>query len=214
MRCRTRLTVQQDGGGSFEMPDWDPVSQKEVRDALIALALPHCPTPKGMFGTRAGTDPVRRLIGSASAWGGNPEKDALYLTVTPPQNDGTTVHRLTVRDVPVDGFWSVTVYNEDGYFTANPQNAYSLNNIVAAKRTADGAVGDPVRRMRRVTVPTACLSRPAGTTWCGCTGRGPRSSTGRGRSRTPTGLGHQHDRADGLAALQVAVGLLGVFAGR
>ena len=29
--------------------------------------------------------------------------------------------------------------------------------------------------------------------------------------RGPAGLGHQHDGADGLAALQVAVGLLGVF---
>src|SRR6478735_3315836 len=31
------------------------------------------------------------------------------------------------------------------------------------------------------------------------------------RSVRKTGLGHQHDRADGLAALQVAVGLLGVL---
>ena len=92
-----------------------------------------------MFGTPSDTDPVRRLIGSAAAWGGNPEKDALYLPVTPPQNDGSTVYRLTVRDVPVDGFWSVTVYNAEGYFTPNPQNAYSLNSIVAEKG-GDGAV--------------------------------------------------------------------------
>jgi hypothetical protein len=45
----------------------------------------------------------------------------------PPRNDGTTVHRLTVGAVPVDGFWSVTVYNKDGYFSPNPQNAYSFN---------------------------------------------------------------------------------------
>jgi len=72
--------------------------------------------------------------------GGNPEKDALYLSANPARNDGTTVHRLTVGEVPVDGFWSVTVYNEDGFFTANPQNAYSLNNITA-QRSADGSVG-------------------------------------------------------------------------
>lgn len=41
--------------------------------------------------------------------------------------------------VPVDGFWSVTVYNKDGYFTANPQNAYSLNNLTA-QRSADGTI--------------------------------------------------------------------------
>jgi len=132
------VTVRQDSPGSFEIPDWDPVSQKQVRDALIAL-FATLPDSKGMFGPEGEVDPVRRLIGAAAAWGGNPEKDALYLTVNPPQNDGTTVHRLTVPDVPVDGFWSVTVYNKDGYFTENPQNAYSLNNIVVAKES-DGSV--------------------------------------------------------------------------
>jgi hypothetical protein len=132
------VTVPQDSPGSFEIPDWDPVSQKQVRDALIAL-FATLPDSKGMFGPEGEVEPVRRLIGAAAAWGGNPEKDALYLTVNPPQNDGTTVHRLTVPDVPVDGFWSVTVYNKDGYFTENPQNAYSLNNIVAAKES-DGSV--------------------------------------------------------------------------
>jgi hypothetical protein len=132
------ITAQQHGRGIFEVPDWDPVSQKAVRDALFSLART-LPDTKRAFGTRQDTDPVRHLICSASAWGGNPEKDALYLTVNPPANDGSTVHRLTVGEVPVDGFWSVTVYDADGYFTANPQNAYSLNNITA-QRSANGSV--------------------------------------------------------------------------
>jgi len=88
-----------------------------------------------MFGTKEDTDPVRRLIGSAAAWGGNPEKDAIYFSVHPAENDGATVYRLSVDQVPVDGFWSVTVYNKDGYFTPNARNAYSLNNITAQRGT-------------------------------------------------------------------------------
>ena len=84
-------------------------------------------------------DPVRRLIGAASAWGGNPDKDALYLNVTPPKNDGQTVYKLNVKDVPVAGFWSISRYNEQGYFVKNEYNAYSLNNITA-KANADGSV--------------------------------------------------------------------------
>ena len=49
------------------------------------------------------------------------------------------MYRLTVKDVPVDGFWSVSLYNAEGYYQANPYNAYSLNNITAQK-AADGSV--------------------------------------------------------------------------
>ena len=41
-------------------------------------------------------DPVRHLIGTAAGWGGNPDKDATYLSVTPEKNDGNTVYKLTV----------------------------------------------------------------------------------------------------------------------
>jgi hypothetical protein len=43
------------------------------------------------------------------------------------------------HDVPVDGFWSGSVYNTQKYFKQNPFNAYSLNNITA-KKGADGSV--------------------------------------------------------------------------
>lgn len=125
------VAVEQPSAGRFEVPAWDEASQANVRNALNALAAT-VPDTRGMFGSAAETDPVRHLIGSASAWGGNPERDALYLSVVPPRNDGSTVHALELDDVPVDGFWSVTVYNRDGYFTPNDRNAYSVNSLTAA----------------------------------------------------------------------------------
>ena len=132
------IRVEQKAHGSFEHPSWDPVSQKSVRDALIALGGT-LPDTRGMFGAKGAVDPVRHLIGAATAWGGNPEKDALYLQVRPSKNDGKAVHRLTVKDVPVDGFWSISVYNAAGYFEKNDRDAYSLNNLTAAKNP-DGSV--------------------------------------------------------------------------
>jgi hypothetical protein len=39
---------------------------------------------------------------------------------TPARNDGKTIYRLTVpANVPVDGFWSISVYNAQGYFQKN-----------------------------------------------------------------------------------------------
>lgn len=57
----------------------------------------------------------------------------------PKENDGKTVYRLTVKGVPVDGFWSVCVYNKDGFFEKNEPNAYVVNNLTA-KKNDDGSV--------------------------------------------------------------------------
>jgi hypothetical protein len=125
------IQISQPGGpGTFQIPNWDASSQVKVRGALLNLAST-VPDTKGMFGPRGKVDPVRHLIGSAAAWGGNPEKDALYLNVTPAHNDGKTIYKLNVKSVPVDGFWSISVYDDKGHFAANPQNAYSLNNLTA-----------------------------------------------------------------------------------
>ena len=133
------IMVEQPGGpGTFEVPNWDSASQKKIRDALLILGASTSGF-KHAFGSKDQVDPVYHLIGSAMGWGGNPDKDATYLGVTPEKNDGTTVYKLTVKDVPVDGFWSVSVYNSDGYFQVNSQNAYSVNNITA-KKNADGSV--------------------------------------------------------------------------
>ena len=137
-KLQDALRIEQVSPGKFEIPNWDAMSQKKVRDALLALGAT-LPDSKNMFGPRGQVDPVRHLIGCAMAWGGNPEKDAIYLNVTPKQNDGKTVYRLTVKDVPVDAFWSISVYNAEGYFQANKQNAYTINNLTA-KKSDDGSI--------------------------------------------------------------------------
>jgi hypothetical protein len=97
------IKVSQVSVGQFETPNWDPVSQKRVRETLLSLAA-DLPAAARMFGTKDQVDPVRHLIGAASAWGGDPQTEAIYLNVTPSKNDGKTVYKLTVKDVPVDGF--------------------------------------------------------------------------------------------------------------
>ena len=133
------IKVSQKDPGTFEVPKWDPASQKKIREALLVLAST-LPDMRHAFGPKGQVDPVRYLIGSASAWGGNPDKDAIYLNVTPKQNDGKIIYKLHVdKNVPVDGFWSISLYNAKGYFEQNPYNAYTLNNITA-KKEADGSV--------------------------------------------------------------------------
>ncbi|WP_338841139.1 DUF1254 domain-containing protein [Flavobacterium ginsenosidimutans] len=132
------IKISQKDKGTFTVPNWDLVSQKKVRDSLIEASKKLSDT-KGMFGLKGKVDETRHLLGSATGWGGNPEKDALYLSVYPKKNDGKTVYKLKVKNVPVDGFWSVSVYNKEGYFEKNDLNMYTLNNITA-KKDADGSI--------------------------------------------------------------------------
>jgi len=133
------VKVSQQGTGNFEIPNWDPGSHKKVRDALLVL-YGTVPDQNKMFGTKEQVDPIRRLIGSAGGWGGNPDSEAKYLNVNPSRNDGKTVYKLVVgSDVPVDGFWSITVYDADGRFQKNEYDAYSVNNITA-KKNDNGSV--------------------------------------------------------------------------
>jgi hypothetical protein len=132
------IKVEQKNPGTFEVPKWDPISQKKVRDALIVLGTTLTDTSRS-FGTKDQVDPIQRLISAATTWGGNPRKDAIYLNFTPPKNDGATIYKLNVKDVPVDGFWSISLYNGGGYYQKNSYDAYSLNNITS-KKNPDGSV--------------------------------------------------------------------------
>ena len=130
------VTIEQGHIGSFEVPTWDTASQDKVRKALAALGSFGGTTIR--FGRKDQVDPISHLIGTAIGWGGNPESAALYIGWYPTANDGRTVHTITVKDVPVDGFWSISVYNAKGYFEKNELNAYSLNSLTA-KPNPDGS---------------------------------------------------------------------------
>ena len=132
------ITVKQAQVGTFVVPKWDQASQTKMRDALLVLAAT-MPNYNQAFGTKTTVDPIQHLLGTAAGWGGNPAKDATYLNGEIPNNDGKTVYRLKVGNVPVKSFWSVSVYNAQGYFQKNPYDAYSLNNLTA-KKGDDGSI--------------------------------------------------------------------------
>jgi hypothetical protein len=141
-----QIKVQQSSVGKFEIPNWDQESQDKLRTAIQVLASTMTDTSQA-FGSKKATDEIAHLLGAALGWGANPVKDAKYINVYPKQNDGKTAYTLTVKDVPVNGFWSISLYNGKGYFVQNQYNAYSINNITA-KKNKDGSItihfgGDP-----------------------------------------------------------------------
>lgn len=140
----------------FVSPEYDTTSLDTTRDALLVLAAGLRRFDR-MFGTREQIDPVRHLIGTAAGWGGLPTTEASYVGVDPQVPPGE--YTLTLRDVPVDAFWSVTVYNAQGYFEPNALGLYSVNSVTAVP-DLDGAVtvrfaphGDPGTKPNTIPVP-------------------------------------------------------------
>ena len=134
------LKAEQSHTGKFQVTNWDAASLTKVRDALLGVVAANGELDSArMFGRKDEVDPVQHLLGTAAGWGGNPRTAAMYAGAVPKHNDGKTAYTLTVKDVPVDGFWSVSVYNKAGFFEKNPKDLYTLNNVTA-KPAADGSV--------------------------------------------------------------------------
>ena len=131
-----QLAVDAKSSLPFEMPDYDKGSFDATRNAVLELGK-HLGGFDHAFGSKKEVDPVRHLIATAAGWGGLPDREARYISVEPGVPVGQ--YRLTVRDVPVDGFWSISLYNADGFFQANDRDAYSVNNLTATPND-DGSV--------------------------------------------------------------------------
>jgi hypothetical protein len=132
------VTLAQAAPGSLEVPDYDQASLKATRDAILALAALGTEGMGRRMGRKEEVDPIAHLLATAAGWGLNPETEAVYVMGAPAQNDGTTVMTMTLKDVPVDGFWSVTVYDKNGFMAKNDLGVNAINNVTGTKG-ADGS---------------------------------------------------------------------------
>jgi hypothetical protein len=131
-----QLALAAGASRTFETPEYDIESLNRTRTALLGLAA-DLDSFTAMFGRQEDVDDVHHLIGTAAGWGGLPDAEASYEGVFP--NLPVGEYELTIGDVPVDGFWSISVYNADGFFEPNDHDSYSVNNITA-RHNADGTV--------------------------------------------------------------------------
>jgi len=135
-RLQDGLVISANSSQPFTHPDFDEQSLNSTRDALLALSE-GLPNSDRTFGSRTQVDPTRHLIGTAFGWGGLPESEAYYYIESQPMPAGR--YTFTLDRVPVDGFWSVTIYNRDGYLEPNTYDSYNLNGVTSQPEP-DGTV--------------------------------------------------------------------------
>ena len=131
--------IKVEGGGNkpLDLPNWDLEQLEQARTALNSLASLGA-TNDGAFGTPEQVDPVNFLIFSAAGWGGLPNQNTVAFSGTVEKNDGTP-YSVTAKDVPVDAFWSIIVYDEKGFIPENEMRSYSFNNVTAVPNE-DGSI--------------------------------------------------------------------------
>jgi hypothetical protein len=100
-------------------------------------------TKTGLYGT----DYLQRALITAIGLGANRPQDAVYPTSEidvegkPYMGNNNYVMRFPKGQLPpVDGFWSLTMYDAEYFFYANPLNRYTLSARNALKANADGSV--------------------------------------------------------------------------
>jgi len=132
------LKVEGGASGPLDIPDWNVEQMMEARGALNTLAQLGV-SNVGAFGTKEEVAPINHLIFTAAGWGGLPNKQTIAELGSVEKNDGTP-HVLNVpKDVPVRAFWSVIVYDTNGFIPENELGVYSYNNV-SAKPNADGSI--------------------------------------------------------------------------
>ena len=141
------LHVEGGGEGPLDIPDWNIDQMMTARDALNTLAKLGI-SNEGALGAKDEVDPIKHLIFTAAGWGGLPLKNTFGILGSVPNNDGSP-HELTAKDVPVRAFWSVIVYDANGFIADNDLGIYSYNNITG-EPNADGSItihfgGDPAQ---------------------------------------------------------------------
>jgi hypothetical protein len=100
-------------------------------------------TKTGMYGT----DYLDRALITAIGLGANRPQDAVYPTseddaAGKPYSGSNkyVMHFEKGQMPPVDGFWSLTMYDAKYFFVANPLNRYTLSARNKLKKNADGSV--------------------------------------------------------------------------
>lgn len=132
-----RMRVEAVASTAYTHPNYDEKSYHELRDLLLQVSK-FLPDSTGAFGTKETTQQVPHLLGAAFGWGGLPSEDAFYLNVNPDLPVGR--YQIDVpKDVPVKAFWSVSVYDKDGYFQKNALGVYNINSQ-SGKANPDGSM--------------------------------------------------------------------------
>jgi hypothetical protein len=146
-------------GQSFDLDQADPIVQKALESApadaqkLMEWELPRMARVANYWAMNTNTMGVygnyylKRAIVAQQGLGANQPEDAIYpLNIGDADGrplDGAsnyTIHFDKETLPPVDAFWSITLYDQQGYQVANSLNRFAVSNWMPFRYNPDGSL--------------------------------------------------------------------------
>ena len=125
-KIQDQLKIVQVAKGSFEPSgNWDMEEVLAMRARYQQIGKEEGIGTEVMFGKKGEVPLKEHNVGTAMGWGGLIPERAVYPFIYAESAEPQT---LTLKDVPAGAFWSITVYDAEGY----PQgDVYNINSAFA-----------------------------------------------------------------------------------
>ena len=131
-QLQDKLMIKQKNRGSYlASNNWDMDEILKMRAKYMEFAKNI--SSDVMFGKKGEVPLKEHNTGTATGWGGLTPKQAVYPSYFPTNTQHQT---LTLKDVPIKAFWSITVYDDKGF---PKTDTYNINSQFAVANK-DGSV--------------------------------------------------------------------------
>lgn len=127
-QLQDKFVVNTKSKREFVANNWDKTSLDALRKVYLEDAENYDGF-KGMMGKRGEVDEKTRHIAAASGWGLLPDEEATYLLFQDDTLDPSKSYSATFEVPENNGFWSITLYGEDGYIKNNQSYLAGSNAV-------------------------------------------------------------------------------------